>query len=345
MLGTSRDLLTIVDQYRISDVVVAITGEVQGSTFQMLLDAQERGIEVTRMPIVYEEITQRVPIHHLESDWVIRSFVDQLRVSVIYQAFKRLLDILGRTSGLADPAAALALHCAWDPAGQRLPVLYSQDRLGKGGRDFTIYKFRTMRAGRGGGWLVQSCVRKRRACHEGWASSCARTHLDEFPQFWNVLRGNMSLVGPRAERGQLVAQFQKADPVLSGAPACQARAHRLGADQLRLRRDRARNRSQAGVRPVLHQTSLAGHGHQHHPADDRRRVWAQGPIGGTLSRHGRSGIHRIASRGRPAAATGAAVRVLDDFSSGSARNLEGRDFRGGRPPGGDSRAIFVIRRW
>jgi FlaA1/EpsC-like NDP-sugar epimerase len=79
VLGASKDLLPLVDQNRISDLVVAITGEVQGSTFQTLLDAQERGIEVTRMPIVYEEITQRVPIHHLESDWVIRSFVDQLR--------------------------------------------------------------------------------------------------------------------------------------------------------------------------------------------------------------------------------------------------------------------------
>ena len=100
VLGTSRQLLTIVDQYRVSDLVVAITGEVQGGTFQMLLDAQERGVEVMRMPTVYEEITQRVPIHHLESDWIIRSFVDQLRVSGAYEALKRGLDVLGGLVGL-----------------------------------------------------------------------------------------------------------------------------------------------------------------------------------------------------------------------------------------------------
>ena len=61
VLGTSRQLLTIIDQYRVSDLVVAITGEVHGATFQMLLDAQERGVEIMRMPTVYEEITQRVP--------------------------------------------------------------------------------------------------------------------------------------------------------------------------------------------------------------------------------------------------------------------------------------------
>jgi FlaA1/EpsC-like NDP-sugar epimerase len=100
VVGTSRDLLTIIDQYRVSDVVVAITGEVQGGTFQVLLDAQERGVEVMRMPTVYEEITQRVPIHHLESDWIIRSFVDKLRVSGVFEASKRFVDIVGGLTGL-----------------------------------------------------------------------------------------------------------------------------------------------------------------------------------------------------------------------------------------------------
>jgi hypothetical protein len=53
--------------------VVAINGEIKGETFQTILDTQERGVEVSRMPIMYEELTQRVPIEHLESDWVIRS--------------------------------------------------------------------------------------------------------------------------------------------------------------------------------------------------------------------------------------------------------------------------------
>ena len=93
VLGDSEHLIDLVEDYRISDVVVAVTGEIKGETFQTVLDVQERGIEVTRMPILYEELTQRVPIEHLESDWVIRSFVDQVRVHGLYELLKRFMDI------------------------------------------------------------------------------------------------------------------------------------------------------------------------------------------------------------------------------------------------------------
>jgi FlaA1/EpsC-like NDP-sugar epimerase len=99
VLGDSEHLLDLVEDYRISDVVVAITGEVKGETFQTILDVQERGVEVTRMPIMYEELTQRVPIEHLESDWVIRSFVDQVRVSGLYEFLKRMMDVFGGIVG------------------------------------------------------------------------------------------------------------------------------------------------------------------------------------------------------------------------------------------------------
>jgi exopolysaccharide biosynthesis polyprenyl glycosylphosphotransferase len=211
VLGSSKDLLTIIDQYRVSDVVVAITGEVQGTTFQTLLDVQERGVEVTRMPTVYEEITQRVPIHHLESDWLIRSFVDQLKVSVVYAALKRLLDLLGGLLGVAIliiflPFIALATLLDSGP-----PVLYSQDRIGKGGEPFTIHKFRSMyQDAEADGSYHPAAENDERVTRIG--NFLRKTHLDEFPQFWSVLRGEMSLVGPRAERGQLVTEYQKQIP-------------------------------------------------------------------------------------------------------------------------------------
>jgi exopolysaccharide biosynthesis polyprenyl glycosylphosphotransferase len=211
VVGPSGQLLAIVDQYRASDLVVAITGEVQGSTFQTLLDAQERGVEVSRMPTIYEEIMQRVPVHHLESDWLIRSFVDQLRTSLIYDALKRLMDIAGGLVGLAvllplSPFIVLATLADSGP-----PILYSQDRLGKGGEPFSIHKFRTMHADADSdGSFKPAEENDERITRTG--NFLRRTHLDELPQFWNVLRGNMSLVGPRAERSQLVAQYQKEIP-------------------------------------------------------------------------------------------------------------------------------------
>ncbi|HEY5984643.1 MAG TPA: sugar transferase [Anaerolineales bacterium] len=211
VLGTSRDLLTIIDQYRVSDVVVAITGEVQGGTFQVLLDAQERGVEVTRMPTVYEEITQRVPIHHLESDWIIRSFVDKLRISGMYEAAKRGMDMVGGLVGLLlllPLGPIIALGTLLDSGS---PILYSQDRVGKGGESFTILKFRTMvRDADADGSFRPADEDDKRVTRFG--RLLRRTHLDELPQFWNVLRGNMSMVGPRAERAQLVAHYQKEIP-------------------------------------------------------------------------------------------------------------------------------------
>lgn len=211
VLGTSAHLLDLIDDNRISNIVVAINGEIQGSTFQTILDAQEKGVDVTRMPILYEEMTSRVPIHHLESDWIIRSFVDGLSVSGFYDLFKRLMDIMGALVGLfilliTFPFLALAIY--FDSG---LPIFYSQPRLGRGRSVFTIYKFRSMHP------KIKSNVDDRttivddpRVTRVG--KFMRKTRLDELPQFWNVLRGDMSLVGPRAEVPKLVEEYQKQVP-------------------------------------------------------------------------------------------------------------------------------------
>jgi exopolysaccharide biosynthesis polyprenyl glycosylphosphotransferase len=211
VIGASKDLLAIIEQYRVSDVVMAITGDVQGSTFQTVLDAQERGVEVSRMPILYEEITQRVPVHHLESDWLIRSFVDQLKVSMFYELVKRLLDLIGGLLGLILFAVLFPFLAVATALDSGFPILYSQDRLGKGGAPFTIYKYRTMfQDAEPDGMPQQAAERDARVTRVG--RFLRITHLDELPQFWNVLRGDMSLVGPRAERAQLIAEYQKQIP-------------------------------------------------------------------------------------------------------------------------------------
>ena len=80
---------------------MAISGEMRGQMFQTLLDAQECGVVITRMPVAYEELLGRVPIRYLEADWILRSFVDQHRVSGFFELQKRLLDIAGGLFGVA----------------------------------------------------------------------------------------------------------------------------------------------------------------------------------------------------------------------------------------------------
>ncbi len=211
VLGNNAQLLEICTHESISDVIVAIMGEMSGAMFQSLLDLQERGIQVIRMPVAYEELLGRLPINHLESDWLLRSFVDELRVSAFYLMAKRMLDLAGAFLGLSVflviyPWAALAIAIE---SGR--PIFLRQERLGQGGRPFDLIKFRTMRqdaeADGKAHWAKRDDPRVTQV-----GRLLRKTHLDEFPQFWNVLKGDMSLIGPRPERPELVADLEKKIP-------------------------------------------------------------------------------------------------------------------------------------
>ena len=211
VLGGAAELLGIVDSTGATDLIVAIQGEMHGAMFQSLLDAQERGVEISRLAVVYEELLGRLPIEHLEADWLLRSFVDELRVSSLYLLGKRLIDIAGALLGLLALAVLLpwvALAILMD-SGR--PIFYRQARLGQGGRPYNVVKLRTMRqdaeADGQARWAESGDPRMTRV-----GRFLRRTHLDEFPQFWNVLLGSMSLVGPRPERPGLVADLEEKIP-------------------------------------------------------------------------------------------------------------------------------------
>jgi exopolysaccharide biosynthesis polyprenyl glycosylphosphotransferase len=211
VLGGSAELLELARREAVSDLVVAIQGPMNGAMFQALLEAQERGIEIVRMPVAYEELLGRVPIQHLEADWVLRSFVDEIRVSGSYLVAKRLMDLLGAVLGLG----AFALAFPWVAVAVMIesgwPVMFRQDRLGRGGRRYRVLKVRTMlqdaEADGVAHWAQEQDPRTTLV-----GRILRRTHLDEFPQFWNVLKGEMSLVGPRPERPELVAELERIIP-------------------------------------------------------------------------------------------------------------------------------------
>lgn len=211
VIASSEQLLEVVEQQNVSDIMVAISGEMQGKMFQALLDAQQLGVEIIRMPKAYEELLARVPIRLLEADWILRSFVDEARTNGFYELSKRLLDIIGGMFGTLIlmalfPVLALAIFI-----DDGAPIIYTQTRLGRGGQPYKIIKLRTMRrdaeADGAPKWAREDDERATR-----FGKFLRKTHLDELPQFLNVLRGEMSLVGPRAERPELVQMFQKHVP-------------------------------------------------------------------------------------------------------------------------------------
>jgi len=189
VLGSSADLMTLIKTHQVSDLIFAISGEMRPETFRVLLEAEEHGVQVTTMPLVYEQLLGRVPIFLLQSDWILRTFLDQAHLSGFYEVGKRLLDLLGGVIGLlafvlATPVIALLILL---DSGR--PVFYSQERVGLNGRVFSILKFRTMRSepARPGEKAPPTVENDARVTRLG--KILRKSHLDELPQFMNILRG------------------------------------------------------------------------------------------------------------------------------------------------------------
>jgi lipopolysaccharide/colanic/teichoic acid biosynthesis glycosyltransferase len=191
--------------------VCAISGEMSPEMFQVLLAAEELGVEVTSMPVIYEELLGRVPIFLLQSDWILRSFLDQAHMSGFFELAKRLMDIIGGLFGTLLTLILFPFIAVVTAIDSGFPILYSQDRITKKGKKYKILKFRTM-------WNDAEKDGKARPASENdnrvtrVGKILRKSHLDELPQFINVLRGDMSLVGPRPERQEIIDELQSKIP-------------------------------------------------------------------------------------------------------------------------------------
>jgi exopolysaccharide biosynthesis polyprenyl glycosylphosphotransferase len=215
ILGSLKDLSVFINKYLISDIVFSISGEMDPMGLNVLLQAEENGVEITSMPVMYEELTGRVPIYLLNSDWLLRSFIDHAHVNRFYELGKRMIDIVGGLFGvifiiILYPIIGLAVII--DNWG---PIIYTQIRLGKSGKIYNILKFRTMfvDAEKNGNFQPAE-ENDQRITSVG--KILRKSHLDELPQFLNVLKGEMSLVGPRSERPMIVETYQKHIPFYRG---------------------------------------------------------------------------------------------------------------------------------
>jgi lipopolysaccharide/colanic/teichoic acid biosynthesis glycosyltransferase len=142
---------------------------------------------------------------------MLRSFVDEVRVTSFYLLIKRLADVGGALVGLGVLLALLPWAALAIVIDSGRPIFFSQIRSGQGGRLFSVTKLRTMgQDAEADGMARWTNGEDPRTTRVGLL--LRRMHLDEFPQFWNVLRGEMSLVGPRPERPELVAKLEKQIP-------------------------------------------------------------------------------------------------------------------------------------
>lgn len=213
VIGTGTDLMNFVARDRISEIVITSTRGLNDSTFQAIMDAYERGITVNPMTLLYERVTGRVPVEHMSDDWPIIFLNNQEGSSLFHinRFAKRLFDTLFAIIGLilfALMLPVLALIIRLDSPG---PIFYSQQRVGLNGRHFRIYKLRSMvtnaEAATGAVFSHRGDPRVTRV-----GRFMRKTRLDELPQLVNVLRGDMSLIGPRPERPEHVTRLTEKIP-------------------------------------------------------------------------------------------------------------------------------------
>lgn len=214
VLGNFSQLVRLAHEQRADEIVVSLEpeGAANEAVYDVLLDCRELGLRVVPLAAVCEALTARLRVDYAERDLPALLSPADSPSARLYAVSKRLLDLALALPGLVPLAlvtAGIALaNALWAPG----PLFYQQQRMGRGGRPFAVLKFRTMVANAeqatGAVWSGDGDPRITPVGR--WLR---KTRLDELPQLINVLRGEMSMVGPRPERPHFVGQLMHELPL------------------------------------------------------------------------------------------------------------------------------------
>lgn len=208
VLGASRDLVQLAHDLHAEELIVAITNAhaIGDDLFRAILTLREQGLPVTTLLDLYEQTTGRVPVAFAGRNLHIVLPTKQPGGLRFYLFLRRLFDVAVSLVG----CLFLLLLTPFVWLGNRLTapgdLFYRQERVGEAGRPFFVYKFRSMvmdaEKFSGAVWADENDPRITPV-----GRFLRKTRLDEVPQFWNVLRGDMSFIGPRPERPVFVQQL------------------------------------------------------------------------------------------------------------------------------------------
>jgi len=209
VIGVIENIPAIVSSRSVDRVVVGLQDARGMLPMDALLDMKLQGVTFDHLASVYEEYTGKIAVENLRPSWLI--FSPGFRKPYSLAAVKRALDIGAASLGLCLAVPLMLAVAAVVKTVSRGPVLYRQQRVGEHGKVFTLYKFRSMRTDAeektGPVWAQEEDDRI-----IPLGQFIRRARLDELPQLWNVLRGNMSLVGPRPERPEFVRELTQVIP-------------------------------------------------------------------------------------------------------------------------------------
>ncbi len=208
--GDCSQLLALVEKHEVQEVVLAITNGMNRSVIDALLLCFERGIDVVPVMVASERTLGRIPINHLGDKWLPTTFWSSSTMPLFYRVGKRSMDVGLSLLLLLAASPLLILGAVATKLGSRGPVIYTQKRVGTQGQLFSIYKIRTMVENAetsGAQWATRGDLR---ITPVGRILRLSR--IDELPQLFNVLRGDMSLIGPRPERPEFVEMLAREIP-------------------------------------------------------------------------------------------------------------------------------------
>lgn len=206
-----QHLYGIVDRMAVDEIVVAVDDRRKGLPVNELIDCKMKGVEILDLLSFYEKEENVIKIDQLHPSWIF--FSNGFYQGLLIRNLKRLIDVAASFSLLLlfSPLMILIGIASAVSTFGRDPILYRQVRVGENGKLFTIYKFRSMKVnaeqGTGPRWAA---VNDKRVTRLG--SFLRKTRLDELPQLFNVLKGDMSLVGPRPERPEFVRALSQQLP-------------------------------------------------------------------------------------------------------------------------------------
>lgn len=209
IIGKTSELNSIIKKNNIKTVIVAIDYQLDYQTRMDISECIPQGVDVWRMSAYYEKITQKIPVLEIAPEWFMYNFTSVERP--LYDFLKRIFDIISALIILTVTFPILVLIGLAVRYYDNGPAIYTQNRVGKGGKLFKLYKLRTMCEGA----EKEGMVDKGNTTDNRVIPFCKwvrKARFDEIPQMINILKGDMSIVGPRAEFVEFVEKYEKEIP-------------------------------------------------------------------------------------------------------------------------------------
>jgi len=209
ILGDYLSLEEVVNEHKIDTIVVALPDSRGKLPIPQLLEMKLKGIEIVDATLFYEKITGKIAIENLRPSYII--FSKGFKTTGIPEILRRLGEIVFSLVGFIIIFPFLVMIASLIKLDSKGPLFFKQKRVGKNGKIFELYKFRSMKygaeAGSGPVWARKGDARITRI-----GRIMRKTRVDELPQLMNVIKGEMSIVGPRPERPYFIEKLKKEIP-------------------------------------------------------------------------------------------------------------------------------------